>query len=343
MATPALRALRGHFSGGRITHIGRQTSLEVLDGADLSDRTMSDISAGKAKAWGVFRQAMLMRKKRFDLAVMLPNSFRAALLCRLSGIPARVGYNRDGRGWLLTHRLTPSRDASGRFTPVPTIDYYNALAEMLGAHANTRRMCLAVTTQGEVQADRLFAEAGIVRSRPIVMLNPGGSFGPSKLWPSERYAALADALVEKRGAQIIINAAPGERAIAGAVTTAMNSAPTIDLAQVENSLTLLKSLMRRASLVVTNDTGARHIAAAMGSGVVTIFGSTDPTWARIDCPHERIVQADVACAPCQRKFCSNPPGPTFHQCMKAITVEMVLSAAEGLLDELHTRLPGGRK
>jgi heptosyltransferase-2 len=84
-------------------------------------------------------------------------------------------------------------------------------------------------------------------------------------------------------------------------------------------------------LLITNDTGARHVGAALGADVVTIFGSTDPEWTRIDCPRERIVRVPVPCAPCRKKFCRLPAGPTHHQCMTAVTVEMVLAAAEELL------------
>ena len=193
-------------------------------------------------------------------------------------------------------------------------------------------MALAVLPRDADAAAALLSEAGLAGRRPLVMLNPGASFGVSKVWSPQRYAALADALIERRGAGIILNAAPSERAVAEAVASAMRHAPGLNLARVENSIGLVKALAARCDLVVTNDTGARHIAAAVGSAVVTLFGSTDPRWSAIDCPRERIIRVDVPCSPCQKRFCYQPPGPAYHQCMEAITVERVLAACQELLD-----------
>jgi len=339
MATPALGALRSHYSGSRITHVGRGTAIELLDGADLCDETLVDISLSPPRVVNFLRQTRRIAKRNFGLAVLFPNSFRAGFLCWAGGVKRIAGYDRDGRGWMLTDRLPPPRNDDGSFTPIPTIDYYNALASMLGAQEIGREMRLAATQDGSARADGLLQAAEVDPSRPVVMLNPGASYGPSKLWAAERYAAVADALIERRSAQVIINAAPSERSIAARVAAAMNREPKLNLAENENSLSLLKGLMRTTSLLITNDTGARHVAAAMGAGVVTIFGSTDPAWARIDYPRERIVRADVPCAPCQKKRCPNPPGETFGQCMTAVSVDMVLEAADELLDEAFVRSP----
>jgi len=334
MATPALRALRRHFSppDHRITHVGPPLSLATLAGGDLADEQLVDHSRRRPAWLNFLRQVRTVRRGRFDLVVLLPNSFRSALLCYLGRAGRIAGYDRDGRGWMLSEKLQAPRDEGGRFQPVPTIDYYNALAGMVGAAARSRKMTLGVEAADEAAAEALLDEAGIDRSRPVVVLNPGASFGSSKEWPAERYAAVADALIERRGAQIIINAAPAERKVAAAVADAMVRAPAVNLAERPNTIGLLKSLLKRSSLLITNDTGARHVGAAMGIGVVTIFGSTDPTWARIDYAPERIVRANVPCAPCQKKTCPLGTGPAFHQCMTAISPEMVLAAAGELLD-----------
>ena len=112
----------------------------------------------------------------------------------------------------------------------------------------------------------------------------------------------------------------------------MRRAPAVSFDERDNTLGLLKSLVRRCSLVITGDTGVRHFAAAFDTPVVTLFGSTDPVWASIDYDKERIIRVDVPCAPCQKKRCPLPEGPEHHQCMEKITPEMVLAAAEELLD-----------
>ena len=349
MATPALRALRMHFHGARITYIGLPTALELLDGGDPStggDDKQADSALidgrGQRPGWMNFLSLVRrIRSERFDLAVLLPNSFRSALLCWMGRAKRIAGYDRDGRGWMLTDKLAPARDDIGHFAPTPQMDYYNALVGMLGVEVTSRSMTLGVSEAGEREADAVLNGAGADRSLPIVMLNPGASFGPSKMWGADRYAAVADALVERRAAQIIVNAAPAERKVAASVVEAMRVPPAISFADRDNSISLLKSLLKRCSLLITNDTGARHIAAAMGTGVVTIFGSTDPRWSSIDYHRERILRVDIPCGPCQRKRCPLSPGPTHQQCLKAISKEAVLGAAEELLDLPPESAKGG--
>ena len=197
-------------------------------------------------------------------------------------------------------------------------------------------MELPVAPADQARADALLAEAatteaGAAQDGPLVMLNPGASFGPSKMWDPARFAALADLLIDRHQARIVVNAAPGERAIAAEVGRTMRRRPLLNFADRDNTLGLLKALAARCTLLVTNDTGARHVAAAMGIGVVTLFGSTDPRWAEIHYAAERQVRVRVPCSPCQSKMCLQPAGPKYHQCMIAISPEMVLAACEEVL------------
>jgi len=331
MATPALRCLRGHFRDDRIIFVGKPAVLETLAGAGLNDQTITDLSASGPRLANFLRAAKELRQARVSLALLLPNSFRSAVLARCGGARQVAGYSRDGRGWLLTQRLSPPRDDRGRFRPVSMIDYYNDLVRLLGVEASSRTMGLAVTADGEARAEEILARAGRDPLRPLVMLNPGAAFGPSKMWEPDRYAAAADALIERCGAQIVVNCAPAERRIGAVAAGLMRRPPLIDLAREQNSITLLKSLLRRCRLLITNDTGARHVAAAFGVGLVTIFGSTDPRWSEIHYDRERICRVEVRCSPCQSKLCLQPAGPMYQQCTSAVTVEMVLAAAEELL------------
>jgi heptosyltransferase-2 len=342
MATPVLRSLREGFPESRIVYFGRKIALDVLAGNTWADASVVDESRNKPRAVHFLRTAKQLARCRADVALLLPNSFRSALLARLGRATRRVGYGRDGRSWLLTDRLVPPRDAAGKFLPRPMIDYYaDILRQGMGLEVASRKMALPVRPVDIAAAEQLLDEArshtqntaGDDCATPLVMLNPGASFGTSKLWPVERYAALADELIERRGARIIINASPSpaERNLAWQVEQAMTHKPLVNFARLDNSLGLLKGMMSLCDLLVTNDTGARHIAAAMGTAVVTIFGSTDPRWAQIDYPMERIVRADVPCSPCQQKFCPLPSGPGHHCCMQAISVEAVRASAMELL------------
>lgn len=331
MATPALRAVREHFAWDHIAYLGRQAAAATLEGTKWADEFILDRSSGKKPSAGFWRLLVHLRRARFDQAILMPNSFRSAMLARLGAVRRVAGYSRDGRGWLLSQKRTPPQDERG-WIPVPAIDYYATLVGMVGVKVASRRMELPVVGADESLAQALLAQARADLARPIVMVNPGASFGTSKLWDPRRFAALCDALIERHGVQIIINAAPPERNIAALVGQTMRHPPLINFAHRENSLGLLKALMGHCRMLVTNDTGARHIAAAMGIGVVTIFGSTDPDWTTIYYGRERIVRTDQPCSPCQMKLCHQPPGPLYHRCMIAISVEQVLAAAEEVLE-----------
>ena len=334
MATPTLAALRRRFGQAHIACFGGRVARDVLAGLTLTDEFLEDPSkAYGLRLRGAIRAGRLVRAGRFDAAVLLSNAFRVAMICRLGRAGRLVGYDRDSRGWLLNDRLQAPRCPDGRWAPIPAIQYYLALAQRMGCDPTDRAMHLAVEPVFQAQADFLFRQAEVDCSKPIVLLNPGASFGSSKLYPADRYAAVADALHERHGAQIIINAAPSEKPIAAAVAEAMRHRPAISFAQHDNTLGLLKAVTARSTLMITNDTGPRHIAAALGIGVVTIFGATDPDWTTIDCPRERIVHVAMPCGPCQKKLCPRPEGDEYLRCLKSVAPEQVIAAAEELLCE----------
>lgn len=325
MFTPTVRAIRRRFAQADITLLGRANPAAVLTPNPWCDEIIVDD--------GNIRMVIkALRKKSFDLAVLGPNSFRSALVCRLAKVKRRVGYARDARRWLLTDKIIPPKDKSGRFAIIPAIDYYLALAEYIGCPIDDKRMELSISPSDSRHAQSLLEKAGLRADRPIILMNPGASYGSAKMYPAERFAAVADMLIDRRGAQIILNAAPSERPIATAVQETMKHPLCINLAEEENSIGLVKALTARSDLMITNDTGPRHVAAALGVPVVTIFGPTNPAWTDIHYSRERIVRVNVPCGPCQMKRCPLPAGDEYHQCMLKITPEMVVSAAEEILD-----------
>jgi heptosyltransferase II len=329
MATPTLGAIRRRFPQAHITWMAPAPVCELLTGLEGADEVVEDPSRRRQGAC-IWQASKVIRQGRYDLAVLLANSFRSALVCRLGQARRRLGYVRDGRGWLLTDKLAPPRRADGSFQPTAAIGYYLVLAQALGCSTQDKTMKLAVEPAFAAQAQQLLEAAGVPAGAPLVIINPGASFGASKLWPVERFAAVADALHEKHGAAVAIHAGPAETANALAVEKAMRTTAAISMARQAPSLGLLKALAARAALMITGDTGPRHIAAALGAAVVTIFGSTDPAWTTIDYARERIVRVDVPCGPCQKKTCGLR-GADYHQCMVKITPDMVLAAAEELL------------
>ena len=330
MATPTLRALRQVYPEAHIAVLVRRAIRPILDGCPWFDQSIivrgrRSRSADKPRG-GPFRLARRLAVKEFDTAVLLPNSFRTALLVRLAGIPRRVGYDRDGRGFMLTDRLLPRR-WQGRFIPVPAREYYLGIARYLGAHDPDPTMQLFTKQQNDCRVAELLRHEGFdpAGPKPLVIVNPGASYGDAKIWYPDRFAAVADRCVRELGATVAVTGAPNEKAILDEVIAAARE-PIIDLPRAGIDLHLLKSVIKISRLLITNDTGPRHIAAALGIPMVTVFGPTDPAWTENDIEYERQVRVDVFCGPCQKKRC-----PLDHRCMTQISPDNVFEQVVKLL------------
>ncbi len=321
MATPALDAVRRRFPKARITHLMRPYVADVLAGAGLADDALFWPAGGGIR--GLPALIHEIRSRFFDLGVLLTNSFRSAMVFRLGGVRRRAGYARDGRGWLLNERLKPER-RDGEFIPVPALDYYNALARQIGCDDVRDGMVLATSAEDEAAIDRRLGEMDA--ARPLVVLNPGANYGSAKCWPAEKYARLADLLVDRYNARVVASLGPKEREIAERLKAAVTRKIEV-FNDPPLGLGPLKALIRRSRLLITNDTGPRHFAPPFGVPVVTIYGSSDPAWTVTRFSGERNVMLNLDCQPCMERTC--PLG--HHDCMKKLEPELVLSAADEFL------------
>ncbi len=303
MATPALRLIRQTLPGWYIGAICRPGVDQVLDGLETLDEVHVAPMTG---VLGPKRVAAQLRPRRYRAALLLTNSFSTALATRIAGVPLRLGYERDGRGVLLTHRLAVPRRPGGGWAVVPAAAYYyhaaQALLDVLADRTVDARapidplpagcrLELFVTTDDEQRAAQVLESAGVRSEAPLAVLNPGGN-NPAKRWPADRFGQLADWLLEAHGLHSVVNASPAEAEIAAAVRSSAACGPP-SLAEHGGSLGSLKGVLARAQLMVTNDTGPRHMAAALGVPVVSLFGPTDHRWTTIPAPAgERLVLAD---------------------------------------------------
>jgi heptosyltransferase-2 len=337
MATPLLRAMRELYPAAQISYLMKRYVKPVYTGMPWGDRLIT-YRTGKTKkkaGKGLFDLARRLRGAKFDLAILLPNSFQAALVCKMANIPRVVGYERDGRGFLLSDKLLPQKE-KGKFVPTPIVKYYMGLAHYLGSGARDITLKLFVTESERRGGCEVLQRAGLPENLerpastgkpPLILLNPGAQFGAAKCWLPEYFASLADRLIDELGATILISGAPRERRIVESIFRSMKHAP-IDLLAHGSTLGALKEIIRRCDLMVTNDTGPRHIAAAFDVPVVTLFGPTHPEWTEIYFPRERKVAVKVFCGPCQKKTC-----PLDHRCMTRLTPAMVFDAALQLLPQ----------
>ena len=332
MATPALRALRQGLPDHRITAVVRRHLAPLLAGAPWIDRIETHDIYGARSAPGRWarRRALGRSLRGHGTVVVLPNSWSAAALAWHSRAPRRIGYARRRRGWLLTDALPAPRDG-GRFVPTAMERYYlDLVVHGLGCPDLGTRLELFSDPEAEKACDRLFAAHGIEAERTLVCLAPGAGFGPSKIWPIAYVAELARSLIDD-GAQVALVHGPGEEGLAEQIQRETGSG-VASLGGRDMSLGLLKAAIARASLLVCNDAGARHIAAAFAVPALVMMGPTSIEYTNLNLAKTRLMREPVECSPCQLKVC-----PIDHRCMTRLRPQRVLAEARAALSDPQWR------
>jgi len=334
LATPFYRALRQARPAARITLQAQGATVGILADAPWFDDALALPSRKALRRPAAFlRAAAALRERRFATGYLLTNSISSAALFRLGGVRRRIGYDRDGRGWLLTDRLPVPRPA----TPggiVPIKEYYLHLARAAGLAVTDTRVELFLGDQDRAFAERYYRERGVADGDLVVGMNPGAAYGAAKCWRADYYARTADYFLRERGAWVVLFSGPGEERVVEEITGLMAGTP---LTVIGAGVTLrnLKGLIARCDLFLGNDSGPIQYAIAFGRPVVTIFGSTPVAYAATDYPRVRQLTANVECAPCKHRVC-----PIDHRCMTRVTPEWVIAEAEGLLQESGARGQG---
>jgi heptosyltransferase-2 len=327
MTVPALRELRRVLPRARVTLATRAWAKDIFDGADFIDDLLIIESSRGVRPF--LRQVRDWRARRFDLAVLLPNSMEAALVAFVARVPLRVGYATESRGEFLTHALeTPSWRGARH-----EVYYYlnlvagleRALTGASETNAREPQFALEVSDARKAQALALLASRGADATRPLVALCPGSTNSRAKRWHADQYGALADRLLEEAGASVILIGAREELGVTKEVLAKMRRRPVVLTG--ETTLAETTALLSVADLLVTNDTGPAHLASALGRPTLVIFGPTNPLTTRPFSPAAEIVRRPPDCAPCMLRDC-----PIDHRCMTAIGVEEVFARAVALLN-----------
>lgn len=333
MATPTLRALRRQYPRAEIVAILRPYVAEVLTGLDLIDRMLPHAPWGKGTdaASAGWQFARRLRDEKFDLVLLLTNSFRSACWARISGAPRRVGFARDGRSWLLTEAVPPQASKQ----PHPVIDEYLRLAKQLGCRTDSRQMELAVDPTDRSRLKKFWRrqQPSKFAERGLVCLNPGGAFGQAKHWPAASFAELASRIATELERRVLVLCGPAEKQQARDIVRMAGNRAVVSLAEETASLGLTKAAVSQADLLVTTDSGPRHFAAPLGVPVVTLFGPTHTEWSETFYDKAVHLQLDVECGPCQQRVCPLK----HHRCMRDLTVDWVFRAVAMLLQKYPAR------
>jgi heptosyltransferase-2 len=322
---PALQALRCRFPKARITILARPWVADIYEREPFADRVLPLNSGRGAADWnGKWRAAGELRSQHFDCAILMQNAFEAALLVRLAGIPRRVGYNRDGRGFLLTDPIPVPRPGE---IPNHQRFYYlemlrrAGLTEVVGSDA----IRLDGAALAREKGAKRFSELGL--SDKVIGISPGAAFGGAKRWLPNRFAEAASRLAAQLGAAVALFGSSSERALCESIAASLSEQKV----QVHNfaGVTSLREFIDLAAachLYLTNDSGAMHISSALGVPTVAIFGATDDNATGPTGPHACVVREPVECSPCLLREC-----PIDHRCMTRISVDRVVDVAVNLI------------
>lgn len=331
MTTPALRRLRASFPAAHIALLATPRTADLFTAVPFVDeivvyrRREAGPRAFTAAVWD-------LRARRADLALLFQNAFEAALLARLGGVPVRIGYGVQGRSALLTHRLQHTPDHRNRHQTHDYLDLVIAAERACGLALDPARdttPSLTATAAHRTAATSLLQRHGLAPEAlraPLIVLNTGATNSRAKCWPTDYFAALADRLIEQSRASIVLIGAPSERAQAESVIVQMQQRGAINLAG-ETTMTDLIGVLDQAALIVSNDTGPAHIAAALGRPTLTIFGPTNEFETAPLGPQAQIIRAPgIECARCMHRDC-----PIDHRCLTRIAAGDVLQQSLKLL------------
>jgi heptosyltransferase II len=329
MALPALRAVRDRFPGAHIAILARPYVADLYRGQGIADTLIPyDSKGAHGGLRGRSRLIRELRSQRFDAALLLQNAFDAAWLAWRSRIPERIGYARDGRGLLLTNAVPVPK--SGEI-PAHEQFYYLELLRRAGwldqAKGETS-IALNVDPKAGNMAEHILLGVGVRPSSLRIAIGAGASYGSAKCWPPERFAEVANQLAAESDADVILFGTPAEASVSVAISAQLRRAP-IDLTG-KTTIAEIPALLSRCHLFIGNDSGAMHVAAAVGLPVVAIFGPTDPLGTAPVTPRCTIVQEKPYCSPCFLRRC-----PTDHRCMKNVTPQAVADAARSWLSRVE--------
>ena len=328
MTIPALRALRGAFPDAEIVLLTRAANAGLFQDADFVSRVMRIDRSASGIASSV-RLARRLRAERFDVGVVFPNSFASAVPLWLAGIPRRFGYATDRRKMILTDAAQPPDWKDSRHE----VFYYLELAKTVEQsilhtstiHDSDANVRLVVSEARKETARQLLREKGLDLARPVIAIGAGSTNSAAKRWPVERFAETARRLQNETQAETVLLGSPGDRPTSDVIAGSLARKP-LELTG-ETDIEEAAAILSVVDLLVSNDMGLAHVADAVGTRTLVIFGPTNCVTTRPFSPLARIVRHEVECSPCMLREC-----PIDHRCMTRISVEQVYQTAKLILE-----------
>ncbi len=319
MTLPAMMAVRETYPDAHIAVVANPLVAQLLENHPGCDEVIVYNKRGEhSGVFGMLRFAFALRRRKFDCAILFQYAIEAGVMTALAGIPRRLGFTTDGRRFLLTHSVPFGETEK----TVHQTDAFLRIVNHYDITAADKVQALAL-----FESERVWAKERLPES-PVVVINPGAAYGSAKRWYPERFAAVADFLAKERGMTAVLIGGPAEVEVGKDIAAVMQS-PALNFVG-KTSVRQMMSLIDAASLMITNDSGPMHVAAAFNVPIVAIFGPTNHTTTSPFTDSYRIVRHDVGCSPCMLREC-----PTDHRCMDRVTVDDVIEAVESFMLEIN--------
>jgi len=322
MTTPAIRAIRKTFPHANITLLAKPWVVPVFQYSPHIDQIMIyDAHGCHSGLKGMAQLVQDIRAQQFDTAILLQNAIEAAILSFLGGIERRIGFNTDARGLLLTHAVPISK----AIKKIHQTRYYVQMLESVGIQNSGLDLELFIGLSDRVSAYRFLQKINSSKDFQWVGMNPSATYGTAKQWFPKRFAQLADRIARNHHAGILIFGGPKDRQLGEQVCEMMQT-PAVNLAG-QTTLGMAMALIQQCRTFITNDSGLMHIACALQTPLVAIFGSTNPITTGPIGKNSHIVQVRTSCSPCLLTDCPKDR----HLCMEAVNVDKVYQKVEALL------------
>jgi heptosyltransferase-2 len=325
LTTPALAALKKTFPHAQTTILANPWVLPLLADHPAVDKTISINKGGGLlhSTGALIRIVSRLRNESFDLAVLFQNAFEAALLTSMGSVRHRIGYNTDGRGFLLTHKVL----LDDHILQLHQVEYYLGIIEAMGWQVGEREPSLFLNDEDSESTSKILSSYGITSHDIIMGFNPGATYGSAKRWPYERFATIGDWAAERWNAKVMLFGSSIEREIGLGISQRMHHKP-INLCGL-TTLGQAMALIKRCNFFLTNDSGLMHIAAAFHVPLVAIFGPTNHVATGPLSENAIIVRHAIECSPCLKESC-----PLDHRCMLSIGPDEVWEELERLKREI---------
>lgn len=315
MSLPALHALHERYPDAELAILAKPSVADLYRREPFCHRVIPYTSRTLAEKWNA---GIALGREKFDCAVLLQNAFEAAAMAFAAGIPERIGYARDGRGFLLTRAVPVPR--AGEIPPHERFYYLEMLhrAGILEALPACERIRLQGADEARASGQARLKALGL--GGTVIGVSPGAAYGSAKRWLPEYFAETAQRVARSLGASVVLFGSAGERGLCASVADGMD----VDVHNLAGETTLAEfiDLTAACRVFLTNDSGGMHVASALGVPTVAVFGSTNDVTTGPTGPLSRVVRESVPCAPCLKREC-----PIDHRCMTRLSVDKVARVA----------------